>query len=509
MPELAERLLKTIRSHDFVRPGDRVAVAVSGGADSVALLELLLELRRELGIVLSVAHVNHKLRGEESDADQKFVENLASRHQLEFFNRAATVQRHQGAGVESAARRLRYQFFRQLALDGRATKIATAHTLDDLAETVLLRIFRGTGIRGLAGILPRLRLEAEGPPIGEIVRPFLHFRRAELREYLRTHRQPWREDSSNQDVAFLRNRLRRRLLPLITQEFGEAAIEHLASLAEIARAEEEWIGSQLSHTSREAAQEFSPGRKPRVGGWPAQRNPRRGEKARDNPTSTLDVKPLFALPLAARRRAVRTWIEQNAPRVSISFGLIENVLDLARGAAGKTLELPTRLEGADAESTAEVSSAASAPPWILRRAENELILELLSANDRLDYEYRMTVPGEIFVPELASCIRADVVDLASVPQPDRDYLLDRARLGPELLIRNWRAGDRFWPAHTKQERKVKELLSDGHVTGREKKIWPVAVCQGELVWMRGFPVPQLWQPHSTQAVRILDITPKS
>src|SRR5271165_3399309 len=171
-----------------MRAGDRVAVAVSGGADSVALLRLLLELRTELGIVLSVVHVNHKLRGEESDEDERSVRELAQRHALEMHVRSAPVSHiskggsESASGIEAAARALRYDFFRDLASAGEVSKIATAHTLDDQAETVLLRIFRGTGIRGLAGIHPRIVFEERGRVFGELVRPLLGLRRAALQE---------------------------------------------------------------------------------------------------------------------------------------------------------------------------------------------------------------------------------------------------------------------------------------------------------------------------------------
>ena len=235
MHELAQRLLKTIRKQELLRPGDRVGVAVSGGADSVALLFLLEELRPELGIVLSVAHVNHQLRGQESDEDERFVAKLATRLGLELQTVSAPIESkaigqsdaHAKSGIEAAARELRYEFFRELAERGRVSKIATAHTLDDQAETVLLRIFRGTGIRGLAAIHPSLQvglaknggtgaLARAGTNV-EVVRPLLTFRRSDLRDYLRARNETWREDSSNDDPAFLRNRVRLRLLPLITE----------------------------------------------------------------------------------------------------------------------------------------------------------------------------------------------------------------------------------------------------------------------------------------------------
>jgi tRNA(Ile)-lysidine synthase len=468
---LTERLLKTIRKQQSIRAGDRLAVAVSGGADSVALLCLLLELRAELGIVLSVAHVNHKLRGEESDEDERFVAKLARQHGLELHVRDAPVDGSNTpgirSGVEAAARELRFGFFRQLAREGRVTKIATAHTLDDQAETVLLRIFRGTGIRGLSGIHPRIVFEDEGHAFGELVRPLLGFRRAALQEFLRELGQGWREDSSNRDLAFLRNRVRHRLLPLIGEEFGETAIEHMGELAEIARAEEE-------HWER-----VHPEIRGEGGGAAETR------QAASQPG--LAVTPLLALPLAAQRRLVRAWLEMNAPDLTVSFRLIEEALELARGslnrgAAGKKLELPGG--------------------WNLVRqnsqpGRHDLVLELETSNRRdeaADYQYALLVPGAVEVRELGTRIEARVVEANGLPEDKRGELLDLARMPKEVLIRNWRAGDRFWPARTAATKKVKELLSDRHASGAEKKLWPVAVAEGGgLIWMRGFAVPAALQ----------------
>jgi tRNA(Ile)-lysidine synthase len=516
--ELAERLLKTIRKLASIRAGDRLAVAVSGGADSVALLCLLLELRAELGAVLSVAHVNHKLRGEESDEDERFVAKLAGQHGLELHVCAAPVDgKHNseiGSGVEAAGRELRYGFFRQLAREGRVTKIATAHTLDDQAETVLLRIFRGTGIRGLSGIHPRIVFEEQGHAFGELVRPLLGFRRAALQEFLRERGQSWREDSSNQDIAFLRNRVRHRLLPIIGEEFGEAAIEHMGELAEIARGEEEqwsvdggqWPASfhsvpstqysvlSIRQTTAEiAAQLPSAAKAANHSAAPMARLKPRPFKTGSDKTSSnettskpenlpqpetrqaasLLVGPLLALPLAAQRRLVRAWLETNAPHLSISFRLVEEALELAGEPAGRKVGMPSG--------------------WSLRRARQELLLEseaFHGRNEATDYEYALAVPGVVEVPELGACVEARVVDADGVPEDERGQLLDLERMPKEVLIRNWRAGDRFWPAHRAAARKVKELLSDRHATGAQKRLWPVAVAAGcGLVWMRGFAVP--------------------
>ena len=483
MHELARRLLKTIRKQELLRPGDRVAAAVSGGADSVALLFLLEELRTELGIVLSVAHVNHRLRGEESDDDERFVTKLAARLGFELDNMDAPVVRKivskaigrndtpAESGIEAAARELRYEFFRKLAECDRATKIATAHTVDDQAETVLLRIFRGTGIRGLAAIHPTLHVGrgktraagalARAGTNAEIVRPLLTFRRIELRDYLRSRNETWREDSSNADPTFLRNRVRHRLLPLIAEEFGDAALHHMAELAEIARAEEEYWSAGESKS---------------------------GNKAGAPPGAVLEVSDLLALPLAVRRREVIAWLEANAPEVSISFALIEEILELASGPAGKKFELPGEANRG------------------VRRSRSELALECQAGASVTDYEYALPVPGKVTIPELAANIETQVVNLESIPEPERSALLNPDCTGDTLTIRNWRAGDLYWPAHTAAEKKVKELLTDRHATGAKKKLWPVAVNKGQaLVWLRGFPAPESFKPRTTKAVWIREI----
>ena len=440
MATLTQRLLNTICKQDFIKPGDRVGVAVSGGADSVGLLLLLLDLRADLGIVLSVVHVNHKLRRSESDEDEAFVAQLAKAHGLELHARAAPLS-NQESGVEATARALRYDFFRQLAVDRHLTKVATAHTLEDQAETVLMRMLRGTGIRGLAGIHPRLLLQ-DG---GEIVRPLLTFRRSEVEAFLRERGQSWREDSSNRELTFLRNRVRHRLLALLEEEFGAAASHNLADLADIARAEEEhW---ETGHPETRVIEKAGP----------------------------FALDSLSPLSLAAQRRLISDWLETNS--VTPSFRWIEQLRDLASGPAGKAMELPGGKRA--------------------RRTQRELCIEPVE-NETPDYAYRLPVPGQIDVPELAMHVEASIVDPEHVPVTvplavpiyDRQSLLDPALVPAQLVLRNWRPGDRYWPAFTREEKKVKELLNDRHIVGSAKQLWPVAEAEnGELVWMRDFAAP--------------------
>src|SRR5216684_3572887 len=246
--DMGQTLLDTVRGaiqkQGFLRAGERVGVAVSGGADSVALLLLLVELRKPLGIVLSVVHFNHKLRGKDSDGDEKFVSKLAGKYGLVFHaGRAdiATKAKSNKANVEDTARRARYQFFARLVEDGRVDKVAVAHTADDQAETVLAHILRGTGLAGLGGI---------HPAVEHVVRPLLGVRRAGLRAYLRSKKQTWREDATNRDTTRMRARIRKKLLPILEKQFQAAVVEHLATLAELAREDEAFLGALVDDRMR-------------------------------------------------------------------------------------------------------------------------------------------------------------------------------------------------------------------------------------------------------------------
>jgi len=467
VPTLPQEVTAYIHKHDLLKPGDRVGVAVSGGADSVALLRLLLDLRSELGIVLSVAHFNHRLRGAESEQDEQFVAELAKQHKLEFHHATGDVRDHAArkkAGIEAAARNLRYGWFRELLLQARLTRIATAHTLDDQAETVLLRISRGAGTRGLAGIYPRLSIARQESPAAtaDIIRPLLETRRKELEAYLSSLGQNWREDSSNRDLQFARNRIRHAILPRLERDLNPSVREALAESAEIARAEEAFWISQIARLT------------PQV--WHADSAVRAGG---------ADIAALLDLPLALRRRVIRAICESLDLRPE--FRHVEEVLDLVSSACEKAV-LPHG--------------------WIVSRVRNELRFEraLAGGSKELDYEYCLPVPGVVEVRETGSRFETVLIPGAQAGQYNREDLVARSSLEGCLRVRNWRAGDRFWPAHTKAPKKIKELLQERRVRGPQRKLWPVVVSgTGEtVVWLRGFSAWER-QPECSEQVLIREV----
>jgi tRNA(Ile)-lysidine synthase len=455
---LATIVLAYIRKHALLKAGDRVGVAVSGGADSVALLRLLLELRSEIGSVLAVVHFNHQLRGSESDSDAQFVTNLAQHLKLgmhcESSDTAAyAAQKH--LSIETAARELRYQYFRRLLKDARLNRIATAHTLDDQAETVLLKMTRGAGSRGLAGIYPEVSITgSESSQHSAIVRPLLTVRHKDIEAYLRGLGQVWREDGSNRDLRHARNRVRHGILPRLERFLNPAVREALAETAEIARAEEGYWQSEVARLL------------PQV--WTQQ-----------DPGGVLDSTALAALPLAVQRRLVRgAW---EALGLRLEFHHVDEILALASSSDAKSTELPGG--------------------WGVSRKKRDLYLERKVNAVPSDYEYPLPIPGTVHIPEINSCFKTGLVPRNRVEEYNPDHLLNRALLGKELCVRNWRPGDRFWPDHTKGPRKIKELLP-GQI-GSERRLWPVVVSGNEVVWVRGFPTPAKLRPQGEDEAVVL------
>lgn len=464
-------MLGYIRKHSLLWPGDRVGVAVSGGADSVGLLRLMLELRDELGIVLSVVHLNHQLRGAESELDQGFVRDLASKHDLEFTTKSRDVKAYASErklSLEAAARELRYEFFRGVLRSG-VNRIATAHTLDDQAETVLLKLARGAGTRGLAGVAPKIVVNQgelgteksalrEAVPPGEnalsIIRPLLRTRRATLREYLAQIGQAWREDASNQDLRHMRNRIRHEILPELEQNVNPSFCEVLGGTAEIARGEEEHWAAEISRLLPEL--------------WHLD----------DDQSGTLLRDRLTSFSLATQRRLVRASAESLG--LSLEFLHVEELLNIDR--KGGRIVLPGT--------------------WTATLNKNELRFQN-SENPVPDYQYQLPVPGRIKIAEAA--VEIEVL-LASGTNGAGEYgsqhLFPAQLARSGLVVRNWRRGERFWPAHTKEPKKIKELLQDRHITGAKKRLWPVVASGGEVIWMRGFGVRRDFQTNGGESILI-------
>jgi tRNA(Ile)-lysidine synthase len=332
-------------SREHIKPGDRICAAVSGGADSVALLLTLhaanTAKRDSLGVGLSAVHVHHGLRGEEADADQRFVEDLCigldiplHLHQASVPDRVAETHET----IEEAARAIRYEHFTTLIASGHADSILTAHTLDDQSETVLMKLLRGAWTEGLSAIHPVVLVNNPNQRSGKILRPFLNTRRADIEAFLKQTNQPWREDSTNTDTAFTRNKIRHELLPQL-RTYNPNLDQTLANLAELAREEESRWQTELN---RLLPQLLLPGKPVRGGGRAVSTAP--GQSA-----VAIELDRLRTLDPALRRRVLRAAARQLGARLSFDetsrllslCGFLPNPTVAAR--TGSTLHLSNNL----------------------------------------------------------------------------------------------------------------------------------------------------------------------
>jgi tRNA(Ile)-lysidine synthase len=495
-----EKVLRYIRERKLMRAGDRVCVAVSGGADSVALLRVLLELRAQLGIVLSVAHFNHGLRGEASETDKAFVTELARQHELEFFSSRGDVRDHALTGtlsLEAAARELRYAWLALLAESHKLNDVATAHTIDDQAETVLLKFLRGAGTRGLAGIYPEIAIapkvldpiqsaergekavplyqdNAPWLPGPRIIRPLLGATREEVERYLTALGQAWREDESNFDSRFARNRVRHALLPLLEREYNPNIRHVLSDAAELSRAEEEYwqaLVEQELQGRRPAERSGKADLRVRAQApyscYPEPPSVGEGSAFPDPAASRLSLDNFAKLPLALQRRLLKRLLESEA--IPADFEHIEKLLHCALG------ELPN----------AELPGG-----WMGARRGKCLELRAPQAQHRSPgYQYRLPIPGEVQVAEIALTVRSVPVPQAFAREAGPpENLLSADLLGLELTVRNWRPGDRFHPGHSGSEEKLKRLFSERHIAVEQRQSWPVVLAGEQIVWVHGFPV---------------------
>ncbi len=450
-------------------PGERVCVAVSGGADSTALLRALLARRAELGLVLSVLHVEHGLRGAAAARDAEFVSALAEKFSLPCEVIAVDTPKRaaeQKESIEEAARNLRYQVFRETLACGKADKIATAHTLDDQAETVLMKLLRGAWTEGLSGIHPLLRFEETG---GVCVRPLLGATRAQIEAYLRALGQSWCQDETNDSPLHTRNRVRHELLPAL-REYNPQIAETLARMAANARAEEEHWQAELA---RLLPQLLLPGKPVRGGGRSVPTGP-------DMPMVALEITKLQGLDPGLRRRVLRVAAEKCG--ATLDFEATERLLGMIASKSSvapqkhpaKRLELPG---GVRVERSARELQFQPRPPAARDGAPAGETASGLP-------EYELQIPGTVEAPAFQARYTATLED----SEPAREAAESSSRRFPAACVRAWQPGDRVELAHSRGPRKVKEVLERMGVRGEERTAWPVVLWQGRIVWMRGVAV---------------------
>lgn len=435
---IQETFKKTIREYNLLEKKDKILIAYSGGLDSTGLLSLLLELRKEWAFRLFLGHFNHKLRQSAED-DEDFVKQVAQKFSIPLFVDHKDVRNYAQSkriNLEEAGRELRYDFLKKTALEIGKAKIATAHTMTDQAETFLMRLMRGSGLRGLGGIFPVK---------GEIIRPLIQIEREEIELFLKKKKMPFRIDETNFDRRFLRNRIRLELIPYIRENYEPQIVSQLGRTASIIREENVF----LEKIGKEKA---------------------RGAILRKNNQHLLDSKSLSSFPKALARRVVQEFISDlKGDLREISFEDVESVLNLKEGK-----ERPIKKD-------------------IVLRREQGLIFLKKKPHPKIRYEYSWNGKSPLEIRELKLRFMGKRIKRGKSPlrfDDNTTAFLDLDKLRFPLLVRSRQDGDRYRPLGAPGMKKLKEIMRAKRIPLTERERRPVFLSGGEIVWILGLPVSE-------------------
>jgi tRNA(Ile)-lysidine synthase len=454
---MIHKVRQTIEKHRLLRKGDRVLAAVSGGPDSVALLKILKRLSEQgYALTLAVAHLNHGLRGAESDRDEIFVRDLCAFLKVPFFSRRTDIGemvRRDGGSLEESCRRERYAFLADVRMKEGMDRIALGHHLDDQAETVLMRLLRGSGPEGLRGMLP-LR-------DGLYIRPLIDVTREEILAFLEREGAAFVEDSSNKGDRFLRNRIRRNLLPVLVKEYNLQLVENLGRTAEILRMEDQYLqGVVRGLLSR----------------WTV---------AGQEGTLKIPLEELLSLHEALRRRVVRSILLGLSPlKNGIGFRHVDAVMKILAGnSPDAALDMPfhVRVRREPGALWFEKRTAAS------RTGLEDVRYGREAESEVGRYCYEVDVPGRIDIPQWGGTLdfQFEAKREAAV-ESNRVVFFDPDNIRFPLQVRTWIPGDRMEPLGMKgKKKKIQDIFVDRKLPRKERRSIPLLVDRESVLWIAG------------------------
>jgi tRNA(Ile)-lysidine synthase len=437
---ILDKFVDTIRKHDLFTKGSTVLIAFSGGIDSTGLLNLCLDIQKEWALNLYLGHFNHKIR-ESADEDEAFVREIAEKKSIKLFVEFEDVAAYAKSGklnLEEAGRILRYRFLLKTAEQLGNAVVATGHTMTDQAETFLMRLFRGSGMSGLSSIHPYRE--------DRIIRPLLFIEREEIEFYLLSKGESFRLDESNQDPAFLRNRVRNELLPYLQKNFEPNIVQRIGQLTSLLRDEDSLLDALTLDISKGVLVM------------------RKGHLA-------LDVVSLAGLPRAFQRRMVRAFLGEIKKNLrNISFEDVESILDLSEG---RELHLPAGL--------------------VLKR-EQGLIVKPEGLTAKRTYDIWWDGQTDIVITDLQMTFRGErrsrSPELFSSFDDRETACLDWDKIQFPLRIRNRIEGDRYHPCGAPGGKKLKEIMRSKGIPPAERNDHPVFLSGSDIVWVWGLPVSE-------------------
>ncbi len=458
---LIKKVEKTVSEYDMLKENDSVLVGVSGGADSVALIHILNEIALPFSLKLGVAHLNHSLRGNESDDDARFVAAVSDKLHLPCFIEKKDVIKYKtenGLSLEEAGRRVRYAFFEDIAEREGYNRIALGHTCDDNAELVLMYLIRGSGPLGISGIPPvRPGLKDDL----SIIRPLIKTARKEIIDYISEKNLSYVTDKSNLDEKYLRNRIRHHLIPELKAGYNLKIVETLNRLASIIRSEEEWMENELKFILN------------------------KNTLFTENNRIVLSVSGMNALHPAVKRRATRSAIAGvKGDLRRISYSHIELVSAQLEGNSDEwSLDLPDRIR---------VSRTGG--NLVISKEENALrsIVSKHGIRDQDYYEYVVNEPGWVSAEKegfkvVFSEIKNVTLEDIRKSGPGVAFF-DMDKISFPLVLRNRLPGDRFTPLGMTGSKKVSKYLINKKVSGESRLKLPVMLSNCKIIWLAGYNI---------------------
>lgn len=449
---IKEKVIKTIDEHSLIAPGDKVLVAVSGGADSVCLLHVLNDIKDDLKITLGAVHLNHMIRANDADQDENFVRNLCSELKIPFFCSRINVSEMaetEKLTVEEAGRKARYEFFRKIKTDEKFDKIATAHNKNDRAETVLMRILRGTGLDGLKGISYS---RDDG-----VIRPLLDVSREEIELYLKNRSVRFCSDYTNADNNYTRNRIRNEVLPYLSENFNPSIIEALVRFSEVVSEDADFLNAYAKRLY-ERLNNPLPSHKP----------------------SALHIDTLKILDYSIKSRLVMIAAEKaSGKKVKLEYKHILDILELLEKQTGAGVDLPFGLR------------VENNYGWLVFINKNEE-KETASKGDTLDIN--VIVPGKYYLGNIKRTVSFRLADPKNYKKNEREIMLDYDMLKEKkLVIRNRLKGDKMICFKDGKEKKLKKIFIDSKIERKDRDKIPLLCADGEIAAIIGSRVSEKYK----------------
>ncbi len=446
---LLEKVEETIRKFDMFCIGSKIVVGISGGPDSTVLLHVLYHLRERFKIKIRAAYLNHCLRGEEVEREKEWVKDFTRKLGVPLICDCidvALLAKEKRMSLESAAREARYGFLEHVANQVGASRIAVGHTASDQAETLLMRLVRGSGLDGLAGI----------PPVrGRVVRPMIEVFRWEVEEYCQRHNLTPREDSTNRDVSFFRNSIRLELIPYLTKRYNPKLPEILVQTTDILRVDKEFLQELASKAEEKVL------------------------KRRNDKILIMDIKTLSRFHLSLKRRLIRNAIERLKGNLrGITYDHINDVIKLLGCKGTKILNLPEDVR--------------------VIKQYDELILSQQGFFAPSFFSF-LEIPGKTEIPQLNLSFETEIttevpVEFSSDPF---EVYFDFDKLPKPLFIRPRKEGDRFVPLGMKEEKKLKKFFIDAKVPLVQRDKVPILVGGDKILWVVGYRIDERFKVDPT------------